>query len=528
MGGAVAVRAEEAGQASAAGRDPRHRALRIILGLLGGVLGGVLFIASMPPLALWPLVFVAPIPVVVAQYRLLPRRLSGLAPGLTAATIGLMFAVTFVSRGGSEAVIGVLVPILGGGLVALLSSFDRPLTERTGYRWFVLQMPVLWVAVDTLRGGSRALSTGGYPAYSLAMETWAIQPVSIFGIAALNLVILMVGWALALGVLALIDRRFPSLADVPVPRRVTRWALGGVAALAVAWVVTSVIVLSVVQSELGPEVRVAAVQPGPPFGEKPAVEDPSNAAELRDRLSAQTREAAARGAKLVVWPEEMLPYNPATQRGAWVRNLTRETGVYLITGYGNSTAARRPINRAMLIAPSGRSVGSYAKAHPMLNEKEAPGDVFPTFQTALGPLGMIICYDYTFLNPARSVTLSGARLIAAPSWDWPEAGSDKVWDMMVFRALENRVAMVKAEHGWDSAIVDPTGKVMASTDSTSKDGSTRLLMATVRLGPRNSPVLELGNWVGWLCVAGLGALIVAQAVRVVRRRRGAALGAPPA
>ena len=67
--------------------------------------------------------------------------------------------------------------------------------------------------------------------------------------------------AIALAVLALLDRRLPHLADVPVPRRVLAWSLGVPAAVCgvVAW---SLLIFTSVTHRMGPEVRVAAVQPG--------------------------------------------------------------------------------------------------------------------------------------------------------------------------------------------------------------------------------------------------------------------------
>jgi predicted amidohydrolase len=264
-------------------------------------------------------------------------------------------------------------------------------------------------------------------------------------------------------------------------------------------------------------VRVAAVQPGPGnwapgnFGAGKLSDTPA----LRRTLTTMTGQAAARGAQLVVWPELILTFDPhvASPRRQWVLDVARQTGVYLITGYGTQADTA---NHATLITPKGDVVGRYDKAHPVTfeNEKFAGGTRFNSYQTAIGQLGMVICFDYGFLGPVRYAAMSGAQLVAAPAWDWGAVAPLQPWDALVFRSVENRVATVKAEHAWDSVIVDANGEIKASTDNTSDPGERTLLVADVHLGPRNSPQLWLGNWTSWFVLAGF-ALLAVCAVRTL-------------
>jgi apolipoprotein N-acyltransferase len=275
-----------------------------------------------------------------------------------------------------------------------------------------------------------------------------------------------------------------------------------------------------VNSELGRQVRVAAVQPGPVAGSDFGT-DTKDTPAVRASLAGATRRAAAAGAKLVVWPEEMLTFNlplatPAQK--AWVVRLVRQTGVYLATGYGDPADT---YNRAAIITPSGTVLQpAYLKAHPVVleNEDYHGGTAFRSYDTSIGDLGLVICFDYMFLGPVRYTALSGAQLVAAPSWDWGAIAGVRPWDALVFRAVENRVSVVKAERAWDSVIVDATGEVRADTDTTAEHGEAALLVADVHLGPRGSPYLWLGNWTGWLALAGFAAL-AAGCVRTLRRGR---------
>jgi apolipoprotein N-acyltransferase len=145
---------------------------------------------------------------------------------------------------------------------------------------------------------------------------------------------------------------------------------------------------------------------------------------------------------------------------------------------------------------SGGDVGAvYLKTKRVLAEGESftPGTVYPTVQTSLGVLGMIICFDIDFPDgPARRTVLDGAQMILAPSIDFASVSSVRSAST-VFRAVENRVAMVKADVAWDSVIVAPNGRVLASTDIGTEMGGQALLVTDVPFGPRGAPFTRYGG-----------------------------------
>jgi apolipoprotein N-acyltransferase len=485
------------------------------------VVSGVALVAALRPYGVWPLLFVALVPMAVAQYRLLPRRLAWLAPGLTA--IVYWAGLIGGAMGELSVAMVVIVSLGAGAITALLMAADRPLSEKTQFRTFVLQVPLLWGTLEILRSGL-ALGTIGWPVYGLAHEPWLIQPISVLGTSALWFLVVAINAAIALAMLSAIDRR-PRPDVVRVPARTMKVSLAGVGAALVVWLVVAAISWNDVNSELGRPVRVAAVQPGPgnwaagTFGTGQMSDTPA----LRRVLSTMTREAAARGAQLVVWPELILTFDPhvPSPRRQWVLDVARQAGVYVITGYGTPADTA---NHATLITPKGDVVGRYDKGHPVTfeNEKFAGGTRFNSYHTAIGQLGMVICFDYGFLGPVRYTAISGAQIVAAPAWDWGAVAPLQPWDALVFRSVENRVATIKAEHAWDSAIVDANGEIKASTDNSSDLGERALLIADVHLGPRSAPQLWLGNWTSWFVLAGF-ALLAVCAVRTLgaghRRRR---------
>jgi apolipoprotein N-acyltransferase len=82
---------------------------------------------------------------------------------------------------------------------------------------------------------------------------------------------------------------------------------------------------------------------------------------------------------------------------------------------------------------------------------------------------------------------------------------------------KNRVALVKADCGYDSAIIDPYGRIIDR--AIGSEPSLTVLIADVPLGRANALQTRLGDWVGWLSLAGMVFFIVFDAV-TARRETG--------
>jgi predicted amidohydrolase len=114
-------------------------------------------------------------------------------------------------------------------------------------------------------------------------------------------------------------------------------------------------------------------------------------------------------------------------------------------------------NTSVLIGRDGAVVGTYRKTHLPQNEADAglmPGDGYPVFATDVGRLGMMICWDNHFPEPARALALNGAEILLLPIW----GGSDV---LARARAMENHVFLVASSYDMRCIIVDPTGAILA-------------------------------------------------------------------
>src|SRR5215208_6922795 len=213
--------------------------------------------------------------------------------------------------------------------------------------------------------------------------------------------------------------------------------------------------------------------------------------EAADRL---TREAAARGAELVVLPEKwpVLGTPEQTAAGAepldgpalrWARGAARELGIDLVAGSiaEQVEGAARGANTSVHIGPDGEDRAVYRKIHMFdvevggrtyrESEHESPGDEIVASELADGSgLGLTICYDLRFPELARILAVRGARIVTVPS-NFTKTTGQAHWEVLNrARAIENQVFVVapgqtgpqipEGESYGGSMIVDPWGVVL--------------------------------------------------------------------
>lgn len=136
---------------------------------------------------------------------------------------------------------------------------------------------------------------------------------------------------------------------------------------------------------------------------------------------AMTRQAAARGAQLVVWSEESLgnDFAPDDPKDA-TRKLARQFHTSLVVGYSDD-ARPKAHNCAAFIDQTGVVQGVHHKIHlyPGENQTIQAGQRDRAFPTALGRVGLEVCFDSCYTDVTRHLVLSRAQIIAMPNYDPP-------------------------------------------------------------------------------------------------------------
>lgn len=210
----------------------------------------------------------------------------------------------------------------------------------------------------------------------------------------------------------------------------------------------------------------------------------ANRAANLDRMRERLSETVAANAQLTVFPEctttgycfeskseAMAVAEPIDGESVqtvvhWCHELSTKVIFGLL-----ETDGKRLFNSLAFVGPDGL-IGKYRKVHlPTLGVDQftTPGDRFDVTDTGDLRVGMNICYDCSFPESARVLTLKGADLIALPT-NWPP-GSGLTSDLIPnARALENHVYFmsvnrVGTERGFEfigkSKICDPKGNNLA-------------------------------------------------------------------
>jgi predicted amidohydrolase len=180
---------------------------------------------------------------------------------------------------------------------------------------------------------------------------------------------------------------------------------------------------------------------------------------------------------------------PATER---LGDAARRNHLWVVAGL-TERDGDIVYNTAVLLDREGQVAGKYRKVHLPREEWRkgiAPGDEYPVFQTDFGTIAIQICYDWFFPEPEAIFALQGAEVIFAPTWGNTKPDQDgRAEGETVFRvrARDNGVYMVPSVYDGNSLIIDPMGRILASSD-----GGEGVFWAEIDLNTRESL-----QWVGY-------------------------------
>lgn len=211
--------------------------------------------------------------------------------------------------------------------------------------------------------------------------------------------------------------------------------------------------------------RLAAIQDFSPAEAGRVAPAAALDADIPDR-EALSRQAAARGAQMIVWSEDCLGTGYRPQKPDDETNtLARTLGTCLVVGYADN-ALPLPFNCAGLISPQGRALGVYHKMHLFMGERQTngAGQGTPAFPAALARVGMEVCFDSLYSGTTRGLARAGAQVIAMPNFDPPTPyGVLHLLHaaQLPFRAVENRVPFVRADSNGASQVIAADGRIVA-------------------------------------------------------------------
>jgi predicted amidohydrolase len=135
--------------------------------------------------------------------------------------------------------------------------------------------------------------------------------------------------------------------------------------------------------------------------------------------------------------------------------LAQKYQMYIVAGILEREGAV-VYNTAVLMDRDGKLAGKYRKATLPREEIAGgitPGDDFPVFETDFGKIGMMICWDVFFPEPARTLSSKGAEIIFMPIW-----GGDLT--LSKARAIENQIYLVSSTYDMKTGVFDKKGELI--------------------------------------------------------------------
>jgi apolipoprotein N-acyltransferase len=288
--------------------------------------------------------------------------------------------------------------------------------------------------------------------------------------------------------------------------------------------------------------RVAVVQGDFPQDVKWNPEYLADSVFVHERLSS---EAARDGAELIVWSESAVPasleLNPRIKEE--VERYADYKDVHLLLGAirAGQTPGQGHFNSAYLINSDGEIVDWYDKMHlapfgeyvplrrvlpfigrimPVLSDL-SPGKRRTVFNVRGVKFGTLICFETVFPDLVRAMAREDTDFlitITNTAWFGRSAAPFQDLAICVFRAVENRMWLVRAANTGVSCFIDPWGAVKSRVGSAEEPIFVRgWSIEDVGVEKRFSVYRLVGNLFVPLCVAWLAVLGVAGSRRARKR-----------
>lgn len=395
--------------------------------------------------------------------------------------------------------------------------------------------PVLWVAIEFLRSNIGFLrlpcSLLGHSQY---LNLPIIQISALTGAYGVSLLIVMVNVSISELLFLYLYRNSGVAINSKKSRQTRSSVLKSLAATAIVMALSLVYGFTVLSKETGGggSLSIAVVQPNIPQNKK--WKRKFEKENLNKHLLLSKNASTNHDISLLVWPESAV-------RGPLRRNvyilrrlskLVKETKAHLIVGSSQRPKFGPPefrrqnwFNSAFLISPQGKIEGKYNKIRllpfgeylpyrdllpwpsRLLSNisKYIPGNEHTIFNVDGARFGVLICWESLFPGLFRQFVKNGANFmlnITNEAWFGETAAPYQFLAMNVFRAVENRIPLIRCANTGISCFIGPHGRIMGRVQDNNRDIFVEGYLAQeIPLSQRKTFYTVCGDILAFGCIA---------------------------
>jgi apolipoprotein N-acyltransferase len=469
-----------------------------MIGITLSLFSAILLTLSFPKFDLGFLAWIALVPLLFVLRNSSPK-FACLFSWLTGTGffLGVFFWITYV-RGVTWLHFSIMGLYLG--LYFLIFGLLSNIISKKSKIPFIIAAPALFVATEYLRlNAGFAAQPMNLLAYTQHSNLPLIQMSSFTGVYGVSFIIVLANAAFADLLAYCIEKRRRVQSSEP---RVSRYnpVYGGIAALLLissVWLGGWIVLL--LQESDGQPLSVAVVQGNIPSEIKWAREYREQIISKYEKLSEEVSKARP---ALIVWPEASTPGFVLKDMALLQRiiRMVKEFNAYMLIGSAEypkfsktQLLKEKSGNTALFFSPEGKFLSQYLKIYlipfgeyvpfegivpwpefivtPSSNSNIA-GEEATLFEINGGKFGTLICSEIIYPELSRWMVKKGAGFlvnISNEGWFGKSAFSYQFLALSVFRAVENRVNVVRSTNTGISSFIDPYGRIIARLTNGGED-----------------------------------------------------------
>jgi len=485
------------------------------------IISGLMLVLAFPPFDLFPVAWIALVPLLIAIWDKSARVsfLIGMLTGLVyfLGTIYWVFHSMYFYgyiAAPLSALILLLLCLYLSLYTGLFSVLFNYISGRSRLPALVI-VPFLWVTLDVIR---TKLPILGFPWSSLGYSQYKFLPLiqiaDLTGIYGISFLVAAVNSSI-------FDVVFYWPKKMREEPLLPRWPLT-LSIIILLVTITGILFYGyekLSESSRSRSIKVSVVQGNIPQDKKWDAKFQKEVIDTYKRLSLSV---SGRSPDLIVWPETAVPFifgydQTLTQD---IISFQKQLGSYLLFGSMLAKDDDQLSNSAVLLSPDGTIVSTYDKIHlvpygeyvPLRNlfpfiEKITvgigdflPGEEPVVMQTPFARIGTLICYEIIFPGLARKFVDRDANVLATitnDAWFGRTSAPYQHFYMAVFRAVENRVPVVRAANTGISGFIDSRGRIIRKSDIFVEAALTE----NIAIGNKKSFYTKHGDLFAYACIA---------------------------